>query len=103
MNAARRRLPRWWWLIGLAVAVAVVVILAPLASGDPDGLNRVAENLRFSEREEAAPFELLPGYEVPFLRGSGSTIVAGVIGVVVVFLTVVGIGRLLARRSRQER
>ncbi|MFN2419307.1 MAG: PDGLE domain-containing protein, partial [Candidatus Limnocylindria bacterium] len=38
----RRGLPRWWWLAGLAVAALVVVILAPLASGDPDGLERVA-------------------------------------------------------------
>jgi hypothetical protein len=29
---------RLWWVAGLAIAILVVVMLAPLASGDPDGL-----------------------------------------------------------------
>ena len=29
-----------WWLVGLAIAILVVVVLAPLASPDPDGLER---------------------------------------------------------------
>jgi|SRR5919201_2811879 cobalt/nickel transport system permease protein len=88
----------WWWLIGLVVAALVVIVFAPLASGDPDGLNRVAENLGFIRREQPAPYEILPGYEVPFLTGNASTIVAGLIGVLVVFTLITVIGRLLARR-----
>ncbi len=90
---------RWWWLIGLVVAALVVIIFAPLASGDPDGLNRVAENLGFINREQPAPYEILPGYEVPFLTGNASTIVAGLIGVLVVFGLITIVGRLLARRT----
>jgi len=97
-----RRLPRRWWLVGLAIAALVVIVLAPLASGDPDGLSRVAEDLGFISREQAAPFEIVPGYEVPFLSGSTSTIVAGLIGVVVVFVVLTAIGRLLARRGPGE-
>jgi cobalt/nickel transport system permease protein len=90
---------RRWWLIGLVVAALVVIIFAPLASGDPDGLNRVAENLGFIDRVQPAPYEILPGYEVPFLTGNASTIVAGLIGVLVVFGLITIVGRVLARRT----
>src|SRR5207253_1608486 len=43
----RRRAGRLWWLAGLAIAALVVVILAPLASSDPDGLERVAQDHGF--------------------------------------------------------
>ena len=99
MKAPRERgRGRWWWAAGLVLAALVVIVLAPLASGDPDGLNRVAENLGFADREQPAPYEILPGYEVPFLTGNASTIVAGLIGVLVVFAVIWGLGRLLARR-----
>ena len=100
MTATHRshRLGRAWWLVGLVVAALVVVVLAPLASGDPDGLNRVAENLGFAEREQPAPYEILPGYEVPFLTGNASTVVAGLVGVLVVFVMIWLLGRFLARR-----
>ena len=89
---------RWWWLVGLVVAALVVIVFAPLASGDPDGLNRVAENLGFAQREDPAPYEILPGYEVPFLTGNASTIVAGLIGVLAVFGLIWVVGRFLARK-----
>lgn len=98
-RATHRRSPgRWWWLVGLVVAVLVVIIFAPLASGDPDGLNRVAENLGFAQREHPAPYEILPGYEVPFLTGNASKIVAGLVGVLVVFGLIWVVGRFLARK-----
>lgn len=98
-RSPRRRGPgRWWWLAGLVLAALVVVVFAPLASGDPDGLNRVAENLGFAQHEQPAPYEILPGYEVPFLTGNASTIVAGLLGVLVVFALIWLIGRFLARK-----
>ena len=91
-------LGRWWWLAGLVLAALVVVVFAPLASGDPDGLNRVAENLGFARHEQPAPYEILPGYEVPFLTGNASTIVAGLLGVLILFALIWVIGRFLARK-----
>ena len=32
-----------WWIIGYVIALALTVI-SPLASGDPDGLERVAQD-----------------------------------------------------------
>ena len=96
-----RRLPAKWWLAGLAIAALVVVLLAPLASADPDGLGRVATDQGFSETAEDAPFSIIPDYAVPGLDGSLSTIVAGLIGVLLVFGVMWLVGRALARRSRE--
>jgi cobalt/nickel transport system permease protein len=92
---------RYWWLAGLAVAVVVVVVLAPLASSDPDGLERVAIDAGFAEQGTDASFQILPDYSVPFLgEGPLSLVAAGLIGVVLVFAAVWLLGRLLAHRSR---
>lgn len=101
-RSPRRSLPRWWWPAGLAVAALVVIILAPLASGDPDGLERVATDQGFLDRGEDAPFVIIPDYIVPGIDGSLSTILAGLIGVAVVFGLLWLVGRALARRSSQE-
>ncbi len=94
------RIGRWWWLIGLAIAALVVIILAPLASADPDGLNKVAEDHGFIGTARDAVYHLIPGYRVPGLEGSVSKIAAGLIGVVVVFAIMLLLGRLLARRRQ---
>ena len=100
-TAPGRRLPARWWLVGLVMAALVVVIAALLASGDPDGLERVAIDQGFSQAAEEAPFSIIPDYAMPGIGGSLSTIVAGLLGVVVVFGVVWLIGRALARRSRE--
>ncbi len=92
---------RYWWLAGLLVAAMVVVVLAPLASDDPDGLERVAIDAGFAEQGTDAGFELLPDYSVPFLGDSAvSLIVAGLIGVALLFGAMWLLGRVLARRAR---
>ena len=91
---------RAWWLVGLAIAVLVVIVLAPLASSDPDGLERVAEDSGFLATAEDAPYSVLPDYTVPGVEdGTLTTILAGLVGVAVVFLIMWALGALLARRS----
>ena len=98
----RPALSRYWWVAGLAIAALVVVILAPLASSDPDGLERVAEDQGFLGSARDALFSIVPDYAVPGVDGNLSTILAGLIGIVIVFGTMTLIGRLLARRRRQD-
>ena len=100
-SASSRRLPARSWLVGLAVAALVVVIAALVASGDPDGLERVAIDQGFSQAAEDAPFSVIPDYAMPGIDGSASTILAGLIGITVVFGLVWLVGRALARRSRE--
>lgn len=88
-----------WWLIGLALAV-LVAILSPLASPHPDGLERVAEDQGFLERALEPAFSVLPDYVFPGVANEQlATILAGLVGVVVLFVLMWGVGRLLARRS----
>jgi cobalt/nickel transport system permease protein len=73
-----------WVAGGLAVAL-LLVLIAPFASGHPDGLEWVAENTGFLGAAQDAPYSILPDYTVPFLGETGlSTILAGLIGVLIV-------------------
>jgi hypothetical protein len=95
----RSRLARWWWVVGLAIAAAVVIVLAPLASPDPDGLERVAEDQGFLERARDAIYNVFPDYHLPFIEDPVlSTIAAGLVGIALVFGAMWLLGRVLARR-----
>lgn len=86
-------------LSGLLVAL-VVASLAPLASPSPDGLEAVAERSGFLGLAQAAPFQILPDYTVPFISNPVVTTVAAVMfGTLVVFGGAVLVGRLAARRQ----
>jgi hypothetical protein len=92
---------RYWWMAGLLLAAAVVIVLAPMASSDPDGLERAAIDSGFAEQGQEAAYEILPGYSVPGLGDSAlSLIVAGLVGVVLIFGAMWLLGRLLSRRAR---
>lgn len=90
---------RGWITAGVVVSL-IAVLLSPLASGDPDGLERVAEDLGFLEFGLDAPYTILPDYTIPFLGETAlSTIVAGVVGALVVLGLMVVIGGMLKKRS----
>jgi cobalt/nickel transport system permease protein len=93
---------RGWVAAGVAVALAVV-LLAPFASADPDGLEKVAEDLGFIAVASESPYELIPDYTLPFLGETAlSTIAAGGIGVLVVAALAVLAARMLVRPSQAE-
>jgi hypothetical protein len=94
-------LRRYWWVAGLGIAFLVVIILAPLASGDPDGLEWVAGEHGFLDSAQDAVYSIIPDYEFPGVEDPVvSTILAGIVGVIMVFLAMVGLGRLLRRRRQ---
>ncbi|MCK7480858.1 MAG: PDGLE domain-containing protein [Candidatus Moduliflexus flocculans] len=82
------------------VVALVVVLLSPLASADPDGLERVAIDMGFIDAGQAAPFEIIPDYTVPFLGETPlSTILAGAIGALIVLGIMVVTGRSLQKKT----
>jgi len=92
-------------LIGIGEALitvaALALLLSPFASGDPDGLERIADDLGFLETGQSAPFEILPDYTIPFLGETGmSTIIAGIVGAVLVMGMLILLGRNL-RKSKE--
>jgi cobalt/nickel transport system permease protein len=85
---------------GLLIALAVVLI-SPLASSDPDGLERVAEDTGFLNRGLANTLGPLPDYTIPFLGETPlSTIAAGVAGALIVAGLAFGLARILRRKLR---
>lgn len=94
------RARRSWVLIALVLAAIVVVAASFLASGDPDGLERVAEDAGFLDVAEGSPFSLIADYVFPGMDGPLATILAGLIGVAVLFGLLWLVGRLLSRRGR---
>lgn len=85
-------------VVGLAIALGLA-LLSPLASSDPDGLERVAEDQGFLERAQDPLYNLLPDYSIPGLDGPISTIVSGIVGLLIVFALVYGITLLLRGRA----
>jgi cobalt/nickel transport system permease protein len=99
-HAPTRRGGKGWIVVGLLLSLAVVA-LAPLASADPDGLERVALNLGFLDLGRDAPYNLLPDYTVPFLGETPlSTVLAGALGALGVAALVVLVMRMLRRSDR---
>jgi hypothetical protein len=97
MNALRKN----WWVAGLLLAV-VVALFSPLASPHPDGLERVAEDEGFIDRARGAPYEVIADYLFPGIENEGlATIVAGIVGTVMMFGLVYGLAWILRRRSGQ--
>lgn len=104
-NLSRER-NRAFILTGLGVALLIAIFLSPFASSDPDGLNRVSEDLNFADAEVKDP----PAQKLPFagvfdgyaLRGVPEAIatpLAGLVGTLATFGLGWGIGKLVVRGS----
>lgn len=90
---------RNWFILGIVIVAVLLAVFTPLASDAPDGLEKVAETLGVHEPQPiySAP---LPDYTVPILgEGYLSTIVAGYIGLAIVVIATMLLGRALAKRG----
>ncbi len=84
-----------WWHIGLVACLAVASV-SPLASSSPDGLERVAENKGFIYLARQAPFQVIADYVFPGIQNEAlATILAGLIGTLVLFGVVYALSRLI--------
>jgi cobalt/nickel transport system permease protein len=97
-GAASKRSHQAVWIVGLLIALALAV-LSPLASEHPDGLEWVAEEKGFLNAAQDAPYEVIPDYLFPGLSDQAlATVVAGVIGVAIVFGVALAIAYTRRRR-----
>ena len=88
-----------WWQIGLIVCL-LVAFFSPLASSSPDGLERVAEDKGFISLARDAPFQLIADYVFPGIGNEAvATILAGLIGTLILFGVVYGLAWLLKSRK----
>ena len=90
-------------LIGGGLLALVLAVLSPLASAHPDGLEWVAEQQGFLGSAQGALYDLFPDYTLPGISNPAlTTIAAGVIGVIIVFVVSYLVGRT-GRRNRPQR
>ncbi len=90
-----------WWIVGLIIAMAVT-ILSPLASPWPDGLERVAEDQGFIARALDPFYEIIPDYVLPGVQNEAlATILAGIVGVLIVFGLAFGVAYVLRRKEAE--
>ena len=93
-------------LTGLGVALLIAVFLSPFASSNPDGLDRVSQDLKFDHKvAEDAPARKLPfaqifdEYALKGVPEAVATPLAGLVGTLVTFGLAWGIGKLAVRGS----
>jgi cobalt/nickel transport system permease protein len=89
-------------ILGVGCGIAVVLaLLSPLASSAPDGLEHALELLGIaggSGPTAQSPVGVLPDYTIPGLEGGLSTILAGLVGVLIVVALGYSIAMLIRRR-----
>ncbi|CAN5225064.1 energy-coupling factor ABC transporter permease [soil metagenome] len=94
---------RTFALAGLLVAVLFATVVSQFAVGNPDGLERVAEDQGFIDaaRDHALGASIFADYATSGIGNESlSLAIAGVVGVVITVLVMAGI--VLAIRSRQN-
>lgn len=81
------------YIIAFFVVLILIAILIPFASELGDGLERTAEDLGFIEKERSE-------YNAPLVfEGKFGTILAGIIGMILVALIILFIGKIAKRRK----
>jgi len=88
------KLRNYLGLLAAGIGIALLITLfSPFASSEPDGLERVAENEGFVEKAKDAPYEVIADYALPWVDNEDlATIIAGIIGVLIVTTLIFAIG-----------
>jgi len=90
------------WLTGLVLAL-LLAIASPLASSHPDGLEWVAEQKGFLVSAQSPLFKIIPDYLFPGVSNSTlATILAGILGVLIVFLVALVVATMRHRKTTLE-
>jgi len=90
------------WLTGLVLAL-LLAIASPLASSHPDGLEWVAEQKGFLESAKAPLYKIIPDYLFPGVSNSTlATILAGILGVLIVFVVALVVATMRRRKTTLE-
>lgn len=96
-------------LTGLGISLLIAVFLSPFASQDPDGLDRVSQDLKFENKAvEDAPARKLPfsavfdEYALKGVPEAIATPIAGLVGTLATFGLAWGIGKLVVRGSHSS-
>jgi len=90
------------WASGLLIAL-VLAVASPLASAHPDGLEWVAEQKGFLNLAREPLYRLIPDYTFPGISNTAlATILAGLLGTLLVFGVALAVALLRRRRAQTE-
>jgi beta-lactamase regulating signal transducer with metallopeptidase domain len=90
-------------VVGIGIAL-LITFFSPLASSEPDGLEKVAENHGFITQAEDAPYEIIADYVFPWVDNEDlATILAGMTGVLIVAAVALAFAFLLWRLRVAQR
>ena len=90
-------------VVGIGIAL-LITFFSPLASSEPDGLEKVAENHGFITQAEDAPYEIIADYVFPWVDNEDlATILAGMTGVLIVAAVALAFAFLLWRLRGAQR
>lgn len=99
----------FFMLFGLGVAIAIAFFLSPFASQNPDGLDRVSQDLKFEDKAAETqtahklPFHsIFDEYAVRGIPKQVATPIAGLIGTLATFGLAWGIGKLALKGNRGD-
>ncbi|HEX6289847.1 MAG TPA: energy-coupling factor ABC transporter permease [Herpetosiphonaceae bacterium] len=93
-------------ILGFGLGIAgIMALLSPFASSAPDGLEWALQTLGggSSGLSAGSPVGLLPDYTIPGVGGGLSTILAGLVGVLIVVALGYGSALLIRRRRAETR
>jgi cobalt/nickel transport protein len=97
---------------GLLISLAIAALISPFASTDPDGLDRVAQDLEFESKatqepitSKLPPSQIFAEYSVKAVNEPKiSTAIAGVVGTLITFGLAWGLGKVAIRANvRQDK
>jgi cobalt/nickel transport protein len=93
-------------LFGLGAALLIAVFVSPFASSNPDGLDRVSQDLKFDHKAtENTPAQKLPfasvfdEYALKGVPEAVATPMAGLVGTLATFGLAWGIGKVAIKNS----
>ena len=92
-----------FWIYGLIISLLLAGLVSLYASSDPDGLERVAEDIGFLHLGEGEPAvsSPMPDYVIPGIADETlSASLAGIVGTLVMFGIGVGLGMVMRRKSK---
>ncbi|MEB3292109.1 MAG: PDGLE domain-containing protein [Synechococcales bacterium] len=94
---------------GLGIALLIAVFVSPFASQNPDGLDRVAQDLQFADKAHPQPlatqlpfFHWFEEYAVRGVPETVATPLAGLAGTLITFGLAWGVGKLTIRKTSAD-
>lgn len=97
---------RIFLVAGLGTALLIAIFVSPFASSDPDGLDRVSQDLKFDKKASSEPpakkiffAEFFEEYTLKGVPEPIATPMAGLVGTLATFGLALGVGKLMIRKS----